>query len=302
MDISAWVLMSVLLKLGIYLCACVAIGAPFIRYLVLTQALDKERQLEYSISRYYGRLIFLGATFSVFNFYVQVGAFAEQGVSGMFNADLAVMLWQSAVGDMMLFQLSGFLVIGVSQSVGQISVSQGLSFNSRYVSAVLFLTGLTLLALSFSMVGHTLEHGFMARIILSMHLLVVAWWIGTLFPLKSACRFLNVDSIFQLMEIFGKIASYIVAILVICGVTLVIVIADFKLDIFYQVYGWLLLAKLTLVAGMLMVALYHKLKLVPSLKEESGAALKLEKSISREILLAMMILLFTALLTLVVSP
>ncbi|MCW8875791.1 MAG: CopD family protein [Kangiellaceae bacterium] len=292
MEFSIWSIWSISLKLLLYLCASIAIGGGFIRALT-----GDHEKLQRSIDRYWNLLVFTGIWGALSYFFVQVGAFVEEGFIGMFNMEFVHMLWQSVVGDALYYQVSGFLLIWISKMVYPISSVITLKIRREYLSAPLFVIGIALLCRSFSIVGHTAEYGWVFQLILSLHFMCITWWVGALFPLRSACRLLETQSLFTLMDGFGKLASVVVALLILSGATLVILFANGSLGIFTTAYGIILFGKFLLVGTILLIALYHKLRLVPALIDIPDAHISLERSISREIVIAILILLATATLT-----
>lgn len=296
MELTSWELISVVFKLLIYISSSIAIGAGFIRKLAYNQ-----EALRHSIDRYYAMTVFVGLFSSLSFFLLQVGAFAEEGIIGMFNGEFANMLWQSSLGDALDYQVLGFLLLWFGKSGAQLIEDIDPKIQTKYFSISTMIFGALILARSFSVVGHSVEYALIFQLILSLHFLCVAWWIGSLVPLKTACRVLERNALFQLMDTFGKFASVVVAVLIVSGTTLLVLFSDGKLAFFTTDYGLLLLAKLALVSAILVIALHHKLKLVPSLAKEVNANIVLERSIFREALVAIFILITTAILTIVVG-
>ena len=292
MELSTWAILSVIFKFFLYLTTSIAVGAGFIRKLA-----GDDNILQRSIDRYWSILILSGIGIAMSYFFVQVGGFVEEGFEGILNMEYAIMLWQSSMGDAVNYQVLGFLLIWLSKFVYQWWGAINPKIKKEYLSIPVFLIGVFFLARSFSMVGHTAEYGLIFQLILSLHVICVAWWIGALFPLRRACQLLNTQSLFRLMDRFGKWASVVVTLLISSGATIVILFAKGSLDIFKTNYGLILLAKFLMVGFILLFALYHKLKLVPLLKQEANVHTVLRRSITKEIVIALLILVITATLT-----
>jgi putative copper resistance protein D len=139
------------------------------------------------------------------------------------------------------------------------------------------------------------------KVLMMLHVLVMAWWFGALFPLKQACHEQDYVQLYSLMDKFGRQASIAVSLLLVAGLWLAFQLVGTFAALFSSSYGQTFLLKLALVVSMLGIAAKHKLKLVPQLKNNDGRE-ALSKSISIEMIVALAILSVTAGLTSVVGP
>lgn len=285
MDISIWILVGALMKLGIYLCAGLLLGT------LLTHRLAYPDYLQLSI---FSLMIIAlsGLALSLMSFLVQVGSFNEAGFMGMWDQEIGLMLWDSSVGDNTFYRVFAFVLFGLA-----------LCFKRYYV---VFITANTLASLSllyaFILVGHIAELSWLSKIILALHVLIALIWMGSLYPLYRLCQSPPPQRLYPIMHRFGRIAAYSVPILLLAGLWLLYqLLTPFALETIFSSYGITLLMKLLLVSLILLLAAFHKFKLVPQLKT-SNTAHSLQRSIAIEIILGLSILALTALLSSAMTP
>ena len=231
-------------------------------------------------------------------FFASTGAMAEEGIQGALSPDMLAIIWDSSVGD-------GTLLRGLGLVLAIFAITSHIKFKSVALSNNIkqSLLGLSLLLLSytFSLFGHVSELEVFEKVLLMLHVLVMAWWFGALFPLKQACHEQDYEQLYSLMDKFGRQASIAVSLLLIAGLWLAFQLVGNVGELFSSSYGQTLLLKLALVTSILGIAAKHKLKLVPQLKNSDGRE-ALSKSISIEMVVACAILSVTAGLTSVVGP
>jgi putative copper resistance protein D len=166
-------------------------------------------------------------------------------------------------------------------------------------SAVVALAAALVLIGSFLLEGHTVSSD--ARIalgaLLFIHLAAVHWWLGALYPLMALTRCAAPKTLSAAVEAFGAWAAWVVAALLGTGVLLLLIITGVQLNVDSD-YQQRFLVKLLLVAGLLSIAAWNKLRLTPLLRRDpqSGAA-RLRGSIRLEIAVALSILAATAWIT-----
>jgi len=159
-------------------------------------------------------------------------------------------------------------------------------------------------ATSFAWVGHVhaLAAGW-AVLLIGVHLLSVAFWLGALGPLLLIARHDDAQRAAGPAARFGKAAVVVVGALVIAGLTLAWILMVNPSRWPSSNYGRLLAVKLGLVAGLLGVAAFNKLRLTPRLLAGDVRALRsLQRSIRAEMVLAASILWVTACLTTLTGP
>ena len=231
-------------------------------------------------------------------FFANTGAMAEEGIQGAFDPDILDIMWHSSIGDGTLLRGLG-LVLAIFAMTSHIKF-KSVSLSNSIKQSIL---GLSLIVLSytFSLFGHVSELGVFEKVLLMLHVLVMAWWFGALFPLKQACHEQDYEQLYSVMDKFGRQASIAVSLLLVAGLWLAFQLVGTLAALFNSSYGQTLLLKLALVVSILGIAAKHKLKLVPQLKNNDGRE-ALSKSISIEMVVAFAILSVTAGLTSVVGP
>lgn len=162
--------------------------------------------------------------------------------------------------------------------------------------------------------GHTSVHPehFLLSILLALHLLVVAFWYGALWPLILATRVETAAVAARLLARYSLTAGYLVPFIAVLGVLIGRILTGTWPDAWIAAhgpYGQLLLLKLLLFALLMLPAAYNKWRLVPALQAVAaapattpGTAAALRRSIVLEMLLIAMVLTVTATLTTLYSP
>jgi len=153
--------------------------------------------------------------------------------------------------------------------------------------------GAVLLAVSFTLVGHTTLHPPRAVLaaLLVVHLLGAAFWLGGLWPLARAARTQPPADTAALVEAWARTASWVVGSLVAAGLILAWVIVGSLGALFGTRYGWALLAKVALVTLLLGFAAWHRFHLTPALAMGApGAGQRLARSIAAEAVVMGMVL------------
>lgn len=296
-----WSTLIVLSKFSFYL-GFVSIASYTFLGQVIEQTQQKAQQKTTTTRSTFLKLIngsiFVGLVANFIWFIANTGAMAEDGIRGALDSDMIELMWDSSIGEVTLYRSIGFsiaifaLVFSVYSKTTKIK---------RYVLHLLYLCSLLLLAYSFSVLGHVSELAWLDRITLILHVLLIAWWMGALLPLRFACSVLAHNELFILMEKFGKQAVLMVTLIIIAGLWLSIQLVGSIDALVSTSYGQVLLFKLILVNSILLLAAKHKFKLVPALKNSTGREM-LSKSISIEIVIALAILLTTSVLTSLVGP
>lgn len=283
--ISKWV---------IYLSVAAVIGGTLMQYLIKGQP-----NLGISVAKYTGVGAVLGLIAVSINYFAQVGAFAENGLMGIFDAQMHAFLWPTQVGQTVLWRLIGF---------GLMLVASGLLLHkNRYIktfSAVLAILSCLLIAVTFTFIGHSTELGLLAQGLILIHVLIIGSWIGAFYPLWKLCSTDDNIVIKNVMDTFGRLGIVIVILVLLSGMGMVWMLFDSPTELISSDYGIAVTIKLCLVAIILLIAAWHKLVLVPKLTiaNPSLAKQKLQKSIGLEALIAVLILATTAVLSSVLGP
>jgi putative copper export protein len=158
------------------------------------------------------------------------------------------------------------------------------------------LTAALVIIASFLLEGHTAasEVRLLVAPLLFVHLTAVHWWLGALIPLIAVTRRAEPATVVATVETFGSRAVLVVGGLLAAGALLVVMLTGgmLRLDGAYQQR---LLIKLGLVAALLSIAAWNKLRLTPLLRQDFARGTRcLRASIRVEIAVAAIILSATA--------
>ena len=159
---------------------------------------------------------------------------------------------------------------------------------------LLLSVGVLLVLTSFIWTGHAQKVGPIAQAVLSLHLVAIAFWLGSFLPLRQMCSSPVSENLYKIAERFGTHAVFYICLLLISGLIFAyILIGDLSL-LLGTVYGNVFLIKITFVSALLGVGAVNKFRLVPSMKlEPSIGAQRLRKSIQIEMVVALLILSFS---------
>src|SRR6267378_5384012 len=156
---------------------CVALRA--VSFVLLFQAAGAAlfavafgRSLQGSI-RAPGQAAALAAIVAVAGHYVLEPARMAGEVSGVFDASLQSMVWSSSSGTAFVLRIVGLalIVVGLGRATGWF--------------AGIGVVGAVMAVVSFMLTGHTSTHPYrwLLAPLLLIHLLIVAFWLGALWPL-----------------------------------------------------------------------------------------------------------------------
>ena len=295
MEITVWDYSNIVSKCVMYMGIAAAIGGPFVAALI-NPLVNKK-----SIINYIVITSVLGFIAVIIHFFIQVGDFSESGLAGMFDTEMISFLWQSPVGDSVLWRLLAFIFLGVALFFGNLNVKYETFRLKHAIFTFLYVAAIVSFTYSFTFVGHTAGIGWMAKWLLGFHAFTMAWWLGALYPLWLSCKCLPPPALYKLMCLWGQIAMFMVGLLIVCGIGLLFLFIANPLELFTTPYGQTMLLKLIFVATILSIAAYHKFHLVEEVQQEAICH-KLEKSIRNEMLIAVIILVITATLSCVLGP
>ena len=213
--------------------------------------------------RYIGGSACIGALLSILYFWTQIGGSVNEGWLGSFNKDIALLLYESPIGDFFKYGLLGYFSILFSVLFGTyFSYLKGFIFSG--IKLVLKLLGVIFLLNSYVSIGHSVSEPWYVGAALWVHVAVAAWWIGSLLPLWWIMRSSELIETKKVLEYFGQIASVPVVILIFCGIVMTYVYLGFG-KIWFEGYGKILFLKVVLVIALLALALHHKIHRVPNL-------------------------------------
>lgn len=289
-----WESVTFLLRLGLYfaLSGLVAASVSLLLSDTLNYRLNKPFSL--SLKRYFKFSLLAYIFISLGYFWIRVGAFAEEGLQGLFDPLMISILYDSGLGDALNTSLIASLLAALFYGASQY-------LKSVWIRFALCLVMLLSISLSFSFTGHMADFSLIKKSLLSLHILIAFLWLGSLYPLLRWLQLENITLSQKLFERFGFYASFLVPLLLIAGLGLSYLITSFDLALLMTPWGGVLLFKLMVVVAILALAAWHKYRLVPQLLATNGKN-KMGRSLVWEIVLGVGILAFSAVLSTLLSP
>jgi copper resistance protein D len=223
---------------------------------------------------------------------IMVSAGSMSGdAAGMLDGSLIRMVWHSGAGR-----------ANAIRDIGLMLTVQGAWLDRR---SWLAFFGAAMAATSFVWTGHarSLNPNVLPILLLSVHLLGVAFWLGALAPLLVVAGNSDLKRIAATAARFGVVAVFVVGALMAAGIGLLwMLLGDFT-ELWLSAYGRYVTLKLAFVACLLCLAAFNKLRLTPRLMaNDTKAARALRASVRLELLLGILILAVTATFTSLAGP
>jgi copper resistance protein D len=171
------------------------------------------------------------------------------------------------------------------------------------VPALLGIIGAGVISVAFTLVGHTADEGrsMWLGAILSLHLLVVAFWFGALVPLHIASRVEPRQTAAQIVEQFSRVATLAVPCLFLLGLVLTFALVN-GWAVFTEAYGLLILVKVGTFALLMGLASLNKWRYAPRLVDSDAAVSGFQRAVVAEYLLICIVLIATTVMTTFFSP
>jgi putative copper export protein len=210
--------------------------------------------------------------------------------SGLWDGELQRLAWTSRSGLSALVQGAGLLGIAVS-------LAKPIAGGARSAA------GCGLIAIGgFLLTGHTSAHPLRAVLapLLALHLLVVAFWFGSLLPLMRVIRVESQAIAVEILERYSVIAGWLVPVILLAGLAMAWILAG-SLGVLRQPYGQLLIVKFLGFMLLMLLAAANRWRWTPALAAGRPAT-ALRRSIAMEIALLVAVLSTTAVLTSYFSP
>jgi putative copper export protein len=210
-------------------------------------------------------------------------------MSGIADPAMQKMALLSPAGATFATRIFGLLLVAVGLRSGP---------GGSTASALL---GALLIVVSFTLMGHTTTtpHRIAAAALIILHLLVVAFWLGSLWPLYMAAQKEPPLTTGKLIDQFSAAAAWLIPLILLAGVGLSAVLLP-SLAAFKQPYGQLILIKLTGFAVLMVMASLNKWHFGPACAEGNTAAFR--RTVVIEYVLICAVLAATASMTTFYSP
>jgi putative copper export protein len=209
---------------------------------------------------------------------------------GLLDPDLQKLAWESKSGASALVQIAGLLVILVAL---RLPTPAGFAWAGLGAAAAVG---------GFLLAGHTTSHAPRAALapLLGLHLLVGAFWFGSLLPLMFVVRDESGATAASVLKGFSVIAGRVVPLILLAGLGMAWMLAG-SIGIIRMPYGELLVAKMLGFTLLMLLASFNKWRFVPALAAGEPAT-PLYRSIVAEYALIAAVLSVTAVLTTFYSP
>ena len=253
---DAWELAAIAAKSVLYFGALTSSGLVIVRFLFASLVTD----ILPSIRRFALFCSALGLTAALASFALR-GATLTGDASGITDANILQMMWQTPVGTALSFRTGGLSLMMLGLLLG------GFGW-------VMALFGAAGALWSFSTIGHVAdEAASWTNFVLFFHLVAVSIWIGILFPLGRLANQAKTAFIAgKLGHRFGQIAAVVVPLLVFAGFLLSWQLVGSWTALYTTSYGITLLLKLASVAGLLALGALNKIHIVPRIVTNDLAA------------------------------
>jgi len=211
--------------------------------------------------------------------------------SGAGNAALLRLALRSSRGDAHAVQLAGLTLIAAGLWLHRAN-------GARVWTLFIAVMGATLAAVALTLTGHTSVNPMRAWLapLLAVHLLVVAFWFGALWPLWLILRHETAAVAESALRRFSQIAIWLVPCIALAGLAMGWLLID-SWSTFRRAYGLILIAKASVFVLLLALAALNRWRFMPA-----AASAALRRSIVTEYLLIAGVLVMTAALTSLYSP
>src|SRR5579859_3497184 len=208
-------------------------------------------------------------------------------MSGMWDPALQGMAWNSPARAALIGRLLGLLLIaaGLNDADGRWTILA--------VGGAVLATG------AFTLTGHTSVnvHRAVLATLLMLHLLVVAFWFGALWPLYLASLRETPARAADIIERFTAVATWLVPVILLAGIVMAVLLLP-NLQALSEPYGELLIAKVVGFALLMGLAAANKWRLGPALVHGSvQSGLRFRRSVAAEYVLIATVLAITAVMT-----
>jgi copper resistance protein D len=287
MEISGWDVAGVFAKAAVYAATLVAAGAIF--FLAYCNPLLRHGQRTV-IRRLIVILIGVAALLSVCRIALLSGSMSGD-IAGMVDGSFARMVLGAGEG-----RATGARIIGLCLAL--------LALSPKPMLRGPAILGGVIAATSFAWIGHVhaLTPVIAPSLLLCLHLLCVAFWLGALPPLWVVVAGGNEAQIAAAAARFGKLALRVVALLLAAGASVLLMLIS-PAQLLTSDYGCLMSIKLLAVAALLGLAAWNKLRLTPRLLgSEKRAVVLFRRSLAAEISVGAFILMITAAFTSLTGP
>jgi copper resistance protein D len=287
-EISGWDVAAMFAKAVTYAASLGVSGLIF--FLGYCNALLREPQ-RVILRRLVGLLVGAAAIASMVRILLLAGSMGGE-LASMFNGRFAGMILSAGES-----RATGLRLAGLALALCAMSANPALRGPA--------IAGAIIASTSFAWIGHV--HGLAPNttptLLLCLHLLCAAFWLGALPALAYIAAGGNETQIAAAAARFGKLALRVVALLLAAGASLLFMLISDAAQFWTSDYGRMMVIKLLAVALLLGIAAWNKLYLTPKLlNRRARAVLMFRRSVLAEIFVGTLILLITAAFTTLTGP
>jgi putative copper export protein len=239
-------------------------------------------------------------------------------LSGVFDSSLQKTAWTSSAGGaFMVKELGLLLIIAGTQTSSARLTAERFFKSSAAMSPALWLRrlssrgftvvgvmGAVLVAASFTLTGHTFSNPrrWLLAPLLLTHLLIVAFWLGALWPLGLITLRESRERTARIVALFSAAAFWLVPLILLAGVAIATLLLP-DVHALLQPYGELVLAKAGLFAVLLGLAALNKWRFGPALGgSDLAAGRTFRRMVIAEYVIIVIVLSVTAVMTTFFSP
>jgi len=212
--------------------------------------------------------------------------------SGVLDPSLHALLLSSDFGTTFAVRVLGLIVI-----------AGGIWKAGRFGTGFAMI-GATLIAVSFAFMGHTAAHPqrWWLAPLLVIHLLAVAYWFGSLWPLLTVTRLETAQTAGKVIGQFSRTALRIIPLVLLAGLTMSGLLLP-SLSALRTPYGIALVTKVVGFSILMALAGLNRWKLSPGLSQGNRASLlAFQTSVLAEWILIFAVVTVTAMMTALFSP
>jgi putative copper export protein len=287
-EISGWDVAALFAKAVTYAATFGAAGAAL--FTISCAELGGERQRAL-IRRVIIILVGVAAAATVLRILLLAGSMSG-ALAGMFDSAFAKMILGAGEGRAGGVRLAGLALILCVASTKPLLRGPAI-------------LGAGVASTSFAWVGHI--HGLVPNtapsLLLCLHLLCAAFWLGALPPLFIIATGASKSQIAAAAARFGKLALRVVALLIAAAAILLLILIGGATQFWCSDYGRMMAIKLFAVAALLSIAAWNKLSLTPRLlRGDARAISKFRRALLAEMAVGALILLTTAAFTTLTGP
>jgi putative copper resistance protein D len=240
----------------------------------------------------------LGRATAIFAMVLVAGHYAIEAarmageMSGLWDPALQAMAWNSSARAALIGRLLGLALIAIGLL--------GTSVRGTLVA----LGGAVLATGAFTLTGHTsvsVHRGVMTALLM-LHLLVLAFWFGALWPLCIATLRETPARAADIIDRFTAVATWLVPVILLAGLVMAVLLLP-SLSALREPYGELLIAKVFGFALLMGLAAANKWRLAPALVSGTAQSGRwFRRSVAAEFVLIAAVLTVTAVMTSFFSP